>query len=238
MSAADHLSSSRALSSALAVALCPEAGARPPVSALKQLRTREMVGERLTAALPHLIDAAWSAIAEAHDGSDAGSRGRRRREPRAGCLPMWIAEPIASLLGWLRRGRRVRFEEVRLQEEHEEVEDHLQELQEDEVGPDDSISVFGGREADATAAEVPVTIEGPDGTRHPAAIWLPGVRSMPQLRRGMLGAYNERLKRTATLEQLRVQSRRADGTTLLLTDLTPLSGGALASVSFYVWCID
>ena len=119
---------------------------------------------------------------------------------------------------------------------------------EDEVGPDDSISVAWYRQqADEPSsvqsvrvpsdipASTPVTIETPDGTRHAMDVELEGVQDAKELRRGMLRAYNDLAHSKVASKALHVHARLANGTSKLVADDTPLTGEILRAVSFYVW---
>ena len=84
-------------------------------------------------------------------------------------------------------------------------------------------------------ATVPVTVEGPDGSRHGMDVELEGLRSMAELRRGMLQGYRELLGISLPSHALRVQARLSNGQSVLLSDSTPLSLAVGQAVSFYVW---
>lgn len=122
----------------------------------------------------------------------------------------------------------------------------------EEIEPDDSISVAWFKTARNTqnglAAEsgdvraqassvppTPVTVEAPDGSRHAMDVELKGLRSSRELRRGMLQGYQELLGVELPSHALQVHARLANGSSILLTDHTPLSQSVLRAVSFYVW---
>ena len=107
----------------------------------------------------------------------------------------------------------------------------------DEIGPDDSISVawFKAHKPAAPARAVPVTIEAPDGSRHAMDVELDGLQSMAELRRGMLQGYRELLGEQLPAHALRVHARLASGSSVLLLDATPLTPNIMSAVSFYVW---
>jgi len=133
-------------------------------------------------------------------------------------------------------------------------------VNEDEIGPDDSISVAWFKQVGITDAGAhahdndtpggggsavdrrddygqvtPVTIESADGAKSGLDVELKGLRSMGELRRGMLQMYRDQTGEQLLLHRLRVHARLANGTSVLLTDTTPLSGSVLGAVSFYVW---
>ena len=126
----------------------------------------------------------------------------------------------------------------------------------DEIGPDDSISVawfkahkpqptsaprpgLHGAEAvpsaDAPTRSIPVTIEAPDGSRHAMDVELDGLQNMAELRRGMLQGYRELLGENLPANALRVHARLASGSSILLLDTSPLSQAVINARSFYVW---
>jgi len=125
---------------------------------------------------------------------------------------------------------------------------------EDDIGPDDSISVAHFKrqgieircthDSDAStsqlvgqAAVTPVTIEAPDGSRHGMDVELEGLGSTSELRRGMLQGYRDLLGIRLPTHLLRVHARLRTGSSVLLTDETPLSAIVLDVVSFYVWAV-
>ena len=126
----------------------------------------------------------------------------------------------------------------------------------DEIGPDDSISVawfkahkpqqtaparpglYGAEpvpSADAATRSTPVTIEAPDGSRHAMDVELDGLQNMAELRRGMLQGYRELLGENLPANALRVHARLASGSSILLLDTSPLSQAVINARSFYVW---
>ena len=114
----------------------------------------------------------------------------------------------------------------------------------DDIGPDDSVSVAWmsadekravREETQQLGAGVPVTIEGPDGSRHAIQVDLRGIASSAELLQGMLQGYRELLEIDIPDGAIRVQARLATGASLLLADTTPLSERLLGAVSFYVW---
>lgn len=118
----------------------------------------------------------------------------------------------------------------------------------EEIGPDDSISVAWYKQHESAAnAEsssqtdpdelpvTPVTIEGPDGSRHGMDAQLKGLTSVADLRKGMLQGYRDLLRVDVQPESLHVQARTQFGSSLLLTDEMPLNSEVLHAVSFYVW---
>jgi len=122
-----------------------------------------------------------------------------------------------------------------------DLEDDPSEL-DDEIGPDDSISVawFKAQKprepTPSVPRAVPVTIEAPDGSRHAMDVQLEGLQSTAELRRGMLQGYRELLGGQLQAQALRVHARLVSGSSVLLLDDTPLTHALLGSIdSFYVW---
>lgn len=124
----------------------------------------------------------------------------------------------------------------------------LEDDMEDEIGPDDSISVAWFKTHQPHCAPhsahaagqivsraVPVTIEAPDGSRHAMDVELDGLQSTAELRRGMLEGYRDLLGEQLPAHALRVHARLASGSSVLLLDVTPLTQAILDAVSFYVW---
>jgi hypothetical protein len=118
----------------------------------------------------------------------------------------------------------------------------------EEIAPDDSISVAwfktagyarqDARDLPADAIQLPptpVTVEGPDGSRHAMDVELEGLKSCKELRRGMLQGYQDLLGIQLPAHKLQVHARLESGSSVLLTDNTPLSQSIIRAVSFYVW---
>lgn len=130
-----------------------------------------------------------------------------------------------------------------------DLEADAEEDVDEEIGPDDSISVAwfkahqpqaapppNAGEANAEPSRsIPVTIEAPDGSRHAMDVQLDGLKTMVELRRGMLQGYCELLGEQLPAHALRVHARLASGSTVLLLDSTPLQQAVFDAVSFYVW---
>ena len=114
---------------------------------------------------------------------------------------------------------------------------------EDDIGPDDSISVAWFKQHKPPAASrsavaaraIPVTIEAPDGSRHAMDVELDGLKTTAELRRGMLQGYREMLGEELPAHALRVHARLVSGSSVLLLDETPLTKDVIDAVSFYVW---
>ena len=83
----------------------------------------------------------------------------------------------------------------------------------------------------------PATIEAPNGSRHAMDVELDGLTSTAELRRGMLQGYRELLGVQLPPHALRVHARLRSGSSVLLTDETPLSSTVLEAVAFYVWAV-
>ena len=66
---------------------------------------------------------------------------------------------------------------------------------------------------------------------------LEGIGSSAELRRGMLQGYRELLGVQLPAHALRVHARLQSGSTVQITDATPLSESVLGAVSFYVWAV-
>lgn len=83
----------------------------------------------------------------------------------------------------------------------------------------------------------PATIEAPNGSLHAMDVELDGLTSTAELRRGMLQGYRELLGVQLPPHALRVHARLRSGSSVLLTDETPLSSTVLEAVAFYVWAV-